>query len=129
MTHTEARQRLEAMKALKANWNSYGAEPPNEYAMTLASRFLEAMEQEGIEPTRVNPTAMEGVAIARRVGPRNTYFEFYNRGESACLFADNNTEAMNALSPLGDYRELLEKARRYLAGECDERVLGDLDYD
>ncbi len=61
-------EKLESCRILKDGWNGYSAAAPNDLSIQNAHLFLQVMQLEGIEPTRVAPSAMGGIAITRQVG-------------------------------------------------------------
>jgi hypothetical protein len=85
-------EKIETCRTLKDGWNSYTAPAPNDKSLANAHLFLQVMQLEGIEPTRVGPSAMGGIAITRRVGSRKVFVEFYNDGRVYSLFSEKAAE-------------------------------------
>lgn len=115
MNKTDALRRLDDMRKLKKNWNSYGAEAPNALALRNARTFLEAADTYGLLPYRVAPTSMEGVCFTWRLpgGDREVALEFYNSGKSYALLADDSTEEMDVIE-VTDPDTALPKFQDYL---------------
>jgi hypothetical protein len=110
--------KLERFAALRDGWNGYTAPKPNELSIRTARQFLEALQAADCEPTRVAPSAMGGVAITRRAGPRKVFVEFYNDGRVYALFSERPSEMR--VAPLQadpqSFRHFTEEMRRYLDG-------------
>jgi hypothetical protein len=110
--------KLESFAALRDGWNSYTAPKPNELSIRTARQFLEVLQAASYEPTRVAPSAMGGVAITRRAGPRKVFVEFYNDGRVYALFSEPPSGMRMAplqVDPLS-FRHFIEEMREYLDG-------------
>jgi hypothetical protein len=81
----EARERLESISDLEANWDTYGAEPPNETARTLARRILSSLEVISFPPSRVMPSVEGGIGFAFVEEDNRANIEVYNTGEIAAV--------------------------------------------
>jgi hypothetical protein len=82
---------LQAVGDLKPGWNGHAAPAPAADAVRDTRLFLAALAQEGLEPTRLAPSAVGGVAVTRREGDRKVLVEFLNNGRVHALFADDAT--------------------------------------
>jgi len=108
--------KLASLRVLKDGWNGYTAPAPNDKSIDIAQTFLQVMQLEDTEPTRVAPSAMGGVAITRRVGTRKVFVEFYNDGRVYSLFSEKSTEmqvvpvSVDSIS----FRALVVNMRDYL---------------
>jgi hypothetical protein len=77
----KAEQKLEDMNKLLRNWNSYGAEPPNDETRTRATKVLTVLQERFFPPTKVVPSSEGGVAICFIRDDRYADIEFLNTGE------------------------------------------------
>jgi hypothetical protein len=114
-----AMNKLQNFKSLKEGWNGYSAVPPSPLALHHASQFLLLLNNSGIEPTRLAPSAVGGVGITRRVGALKVYVEFYNDGTVFALFADDDKLDMftRPVEPTHDgYKAIINDLRKYLNG-------------
>jgi len=85
----DARQRLGNTQSLGPSWDSYGAEPPNAIARTLAGKILDFLERASLPPTCLNPTVEGGIAISFIENVRRALIEIYNTGEvAAATYSD-----------------------------------------
>lgn len=87
--------KLNSLIALKEGWNGDDSDPPNELAIYNATVFLKALKRENYEPTRIAASAMNGVAITRKVGNRKVLVECYNDGRVYFLFSDRGSGSMD----------------------------------
>lgn len=79
----EARRRLSSTVTLGRDWNTYGAEPPNDLARALAGTVLDALEADLLPPSHLVPSAEGGIAISFVEGFSRAAIEIYNTGEIA----------------------------------------------
>jgi hypothetical protein len=77
----EALQSLPRLAQLPRNWDSYGADPPNETAIGLARDVLKAMSDADLKPSHVDPSAENGVCISFVQDTRYADIECFNSGE------------------------------------------------
>lgn len=84
--------KLESCRRLSDGWNGYTAPAPTASAVDHAYAFLQAMQQDHCDPTRLAPSAMGGVAITRKAHDRKVLVEFYNTGQVFALFSGPTTE-------------------------------------
>jgi hypothetical protein len=109
-------EKLESFRTLKDGWNGYTAAAPNAKSIENAQLFLQVMQLEATEPTRVAPSAMGGTAITRRAGNRKVFVEFYNDGRVYSLFSEKSSE-MNVVPVDAEsiaFRALVANMRDYL---------------
>lgn len=88
----EARQRLKTTVTLECGWDTYGTEAPNDVARHLAGTILDALEADGLPPTRLLPSSEGGIAISFVEGDRRAEIEIYNSGEVAAATYSANSE-------------------------------------
>lgn len=74
---------LQHLKVLPSNWNSYGAEVPNNVAIKNAEIILDFLFDRGMElfPKRIVPSAEGGVAFAYIDGSKYADIECFNEGK------------------------------------------------
>ena len=84
----EYHRAVEALGDLREDWNTYGAAPPNDTAISLAKLVLTCLAARGLRPHRVNPSAEEGVCISFRNGRLYADIECFNTGEVAAATSD-----------------------------------------
>jgi len=79
----DARQRLVQTETLSHDWDTYGAEPPNDTSRRVAGELLRILERESLVPTRLTPSAEGGIALSFVEGSYRAIIEIYNTGEAA----------------------------------------------
>lgn len=79
----QAQESLESTATLEPNWDSYGAEPPNETARALTLHILSSLEVSCLPPTRVMPSVEGGIGLAFVEQDKRADVEVYNTGEVA----------------------------------------------
>lgn len=79
----EVRERLESTVALAPNWDTYGADAPNERARELARNILSILEANSLAPIRLMPSVEGGIGISFVVQDNRADIEIYNTGEIA----------------------------------------------
>ena len=91
----DARLRLNATLAVAPNWDTYGAEPPNDIARRLAAKVLAALELASMPPALLIPSAEGGIAISFVEGVNRAEIEVYNTGEiAAATYSDQSDPAI-----------------------------------
>jgi len=76
-----AKEKLTKLSTLEHNWDSYGAEPPNEFALQWADITLGILEELGREPNALVPSVENGIGICFINGDKFADIEFFNEGE------------------------------------------------
>ena len=77
----DALEALARLAQLPHNWDSYGAEPPNETALAHARDVLDAMSEADLKPSHLDPSAENGVCLSFTQGSRYADIECFNSGE------------------------------------------------
>ena len=77
----EVRYQLEMTTSLESDWDTYGAESPNDSARSQASIILSALEAQLLPPSRLMPSAEGGIALSFVDGENRAEIEIYNTGE------------------------------------------------
>lgn len=75
------RDQLAALRTLRARWDSYHAQPPNEAAIQAADSALFVLRARNAEPSAVLPSAEGGVGICFVKADRYAHLEFANDGD------------------------------------------------
>ena len=104
----EARMRLTTTVSLEQDWDTYGAESPNDVARTLAAKILDLLEEEMLPPTRLVPSVEGGIAMSFVEGDNRAEIEIYNTGEVAAATYSAGSEAV--VWELGDMDAALRNA-------------------
>jgi len=76
---------LGCLANLPPDWNSYGAQPPNEAALALARKVLAKAREADMVPDRIDASADDGVAICFLRGSNYADIECFNSGEIAAV--------------------------------------------
>lgn len=84
----EFSEKLNEMSCLKANWDSYGAEPPNEVALDWARKTLEILSQKEFSPTQITPSVENGIGISFIHNNKYADIECFNEGEILAVISD-----------------------------------------
>jgi hypothetical protein len=82
--------RLHDVARLPDNWNSYGAVAPNATALANAQNFLHELSELDFEPSRIDPSAENGVCISFRAGNRYADIECFNSGDVLAVTSDGS---------------------------------------
>jgi len=77
----DAQAQLSEFSRLKADWDSYGAEPPSATARESAAQLLGILRTSNLPPTRVVPSSEGGVGICFINGEAYADIESLNSGE------------------------------------------------
>jgi hypothetical protein len=77
----QAERQLRELANLRVNWDSYGAEVPNERARRAAESLITLLRSMGMPPTRVVPSSEGGVGICFVDEDRYADIECFNSGE------------------------------------------------
>jgi hypothetical protein len=113
----EARNRLGQTARLIHGWDTYGGDPPNEMARTIAANVLTLLEAEALPPARLLPSAEGGIAISFVEGARRAEIETYNTGEiiAAIYSADDEPLVWELDDSAGAITSSIEQIRVHLA--------------
>jgi hypothetical protein len=82
MTFDELEQGFARLYTIKPDWDSYGAEPPNELALKNLRTVVEATKARGLEATRIMPSAENGAGIV--------WMGTFNKGNYAHIECTND---------------------------------------
>lgn len=62
--YQEGLEKIDAMRDIAPNWDTYGAAPPTEAALTKAKTVMETLHSMNLRPSRIAASAEGGVAIS-----------------------------------------------------------------
>ena len=74
-------EQLQRLATVERNWDSYGADAPNEAALVSARDILKILEFAAFPPTRIVPSAEGGAGICFVEGENYADIECLNTGE------------------------------------------------
>jgi hypothetical protein len=96
----ELQNRLGQLSALRANWDTYGSEPPSAKAVAAAAAIAKAFIEFGLIPDAVGPSAEGGVAICFVRNQKYADIECFNSGETlAVRYSSNEDPKAWAIKP------------------------------
>lgn len=85
----EMLDKLGEMRELKPGWDSYGALPPDDWALEKAQEALWAFATQEVQPDRVLPSVESGVGISVTRGEKYVFLEILNSEEVVGVAAHN----------------------------------------
>lgn len=121
------------LKNLEANWDSYGAPPPNARSLFEAQRILTRLvDEEAMSPSRVVPSAEGGVGIVFVQDDRYADFECFNDGAIAAVISDRsrgtpkvwNVDDRSLSDSIQRIREFLDAGQRSAATDVETGAPG-----
>jgi hypothetical protein len=77
----EAHRQLQELADLSPNWDSYGAEVPNESAKSTAEKVVALLRSMSVPPTRIVASSEGGIGICFVHEDRYADLECFNTGE------------------------------------------------
>lgn len=77
----DLQKKIDQMSKMRANWDTYGAEPPNTGTIQFASKLLALLEELEFLPTDAVASAEGGVALSFTAPYRYADIEILNSGE------------------------------------------------
>lgn len=115
MEPSVAEKALDSYLSLQKNWDSYGAEPPNEVAVENAKAHLEKLRS--MPSFFMTPTAIGGVGFGYSNADHTRYcsLEFDNEGGIMAIMDDDDTPESDVWEvQLDEVPEVLERMRQFL---------------
>jgi hypothetical protein len=94
----KALEQVAKLKELAPNWNGHDSAPPNPTALYWSEEVLRQLYDLGIKPTRIVPSADEGISILFLRGPKYVNIECFNMGQVAVLLKNRTTSWQGTLS-------------------------------
>jgi hypothetical protein len=100
IAQVELENRLRQLSALRANWDTYGSEPPSPESLAAAGAIARAFINFGLIPDVVGPSAEGGVAICFVRNQKYADIECFNSGETlAVRYSANEDPRAWAIQP------------------------------
>jgi hypothetical protein len=99
---------------LHHNWNSYGAEAPNETAIRSACRFVGTLSVSSIFPSRVMPSSEGGVGLRFKRNQQRALLEFLNTGEVGLILYRVDGSIEDTSDHLGDSASIAAMIENHL---------------
>lgn len=112
----ESYEKLKELSKLSTNWDSYGAEPPNDTALNWARETLKILSKIGFAPTRITPSVENGVGISFICGNKYADIECFNDGDIVAVISDGkgNPEVWEVEANNLEITSAIEKIRVFL---------------
>lgn len=108
--------KVDSFSSYKKGWDSYKADPPSQLAMNKAKDIITFLLNNNFIPTRVNPSCIGGIAVARTIDLKEVFLEIHNNGKIYYMFANDKTEEI-ITGKLENIDVFLREAKEYL-NEC-----------
>lgn len=77
------------LKELPENWDSYGAQTPNDKALYWVDEALITLSRFGLPAPRIAPSVENGVGVTLRRGSKSATIEFFNDGDIVAVRSDS----------------------------------------
>ncbi|MFB2969201.1 hypothetical protein ACE1CD_09540 [Aerosakkonema sp. BLCC-F183] len=108
--------KLQELENLPANWDSYGANPPNSIALFWGRESLTVLFEMNFPPTQITPSVEEGVGICFIRGKKYADLECFNTGEILAVISDGqgNPNVWEVNPNREEIKISLERIRVYL---------------
>lgn len=112
----EYTEKLTELSHLPIDWDSYGAEPPNNLALDWASQILEILSEIGFSPARITPSVENGVGISFISDNKYADIECFNEGDILAVTSDGqgNPEVWEVEATTLGIKFAIEKIRVFL---------------
>ncbi|MCL1470644.1 hypothetical protein [Argonema antarcticum] len=109
-------RKLQKLENLPANWDSYGANPPNSIALFWGRESLTVLFEMNFPPTQITPSVEEGIGICFIRGKKYADIECFNTGEILAVTSDGQGNPnVWEVNPSGEeLKNSLERIRVYL---------------
>ena len=112
----EAFKKLSRFATLEDDWDSYGAQAPNQGALDKARDVLRLLSEADFEPTSVDPSAEGGVCLSFHQDDRYGDIECFNSGEVLAVTSTggDETDVWNTKGREQDLRKTLSRIRTFV---------------
>lgn len=109
-------RKLQELENLPANWDSYGANPPNSIALFWGRESLTVLFEMNFPPTQITPSVEEGVGICFIRGKKYADIECFNTGEILAVTSDGqgNPNVWEVNPSREELKNSLQRIRVYL---------------
>ena len=114
--YQEGLEKIEAMRNLTSNWDTYGAEPPTEASLAKARTVLETLYQMNFRSSRIAASAEGGVAISFFDKQRYSDIEFLNTDDvlAATSLRDGNPHVWEVPAEDLKFVKTMEAIREFI---------------
>jgi hypothetical protein len=113
---------LSRLSQLSDDWNSDGAEAPNNVALYWANEVLRESVRGNYRPHRIVPSAEGGIAITFRSGQKYADIECFNSSEILAITSDGETEPEAWVVNPDNILFTLEKIHDFITSERSARA-------
>jgi hypothetical protein len=112
----ESYKKLIALSDLSANWDSYGAESPNDTALNWTKEVLRILFHLDFPPTKITPSVENGVGISFICNNKYADIECFNEGDILAITSDGqgNPEVWEVEATTLGITSTIEKIRVFL---------------
>lgn len=113
---SECIHRLESLRKLQKNWNSYDSEPPNSTALYWGRVVIEILTSINFPPLHISASAEEGINISFICDEKYADIECLNTGEILAVNSNrrDHPDVWQVNPRKKDIKHSLEKIRAYL---------------
>jgi len=82
-------KQITKLLSLEDDWNSYGAEAPNQWTVDCARELLKSLASEDLEPSNINASAEGGICLSFKTKTHYSDIECFNTGEVFVVTSEN----------------------------------------
>lgn len=114
--YLESKQKLESLKLLEDNWNSYGSEAPSLAAIYRSEQFLKILQEVSLPAPQISASAEGGVGFSYFISEKTATIEFLNSFEVVAVVSDRikSPYAWEVKATPVAYLETLAEIQRFL---------------
>lgn len=105
---------LLAFRELTENWNSYGAQPPNEKAISIGEAIFSHLIEQDLLPDRIVPSVEGGLAFVFLFGELYADIECFNDGDILIGFCAPSMDPKVKEALINQIEEEIEDIRSFL---------------
>ena len=107
---------LDGLRKLRADWDSYGAEPPNATAVSALRSILLQVPRVGLEPAKIAPSAEGGAAVCFVREDKYADVECFNNGDVLAVTSGDgrDPEVWEVGAESDSVERTLKKIRDYI---------------
>ena len=109
-------QELRQLRSLPRGWDSYRAEPPNDWAVSHALQIVDAAMERRLDVTQLIPSADGGVGVCFVNGDCYSHIEASNGGElTLVMFSKQDPGHVSEIAGKDGLTSALELIREYIS--------------
>lgn len=114
--YQEGLEKIDGMRSLTSNWDTYGAEPPTEASLAKAKTVMETLYQMNFRPSRIAASAEGGVAISFFDQKRYSDIEILNTEDvlAATSMGDGNPRVWEVSAEDRGFVKTMEAIREFI---------------